>query len=67
METLKKIWEFLDGKKVTIAWFFGVLPTAPFIPAAWHEPLMWVSLLIGGGGAIHKYKKGELTKKKMDG
>lgn len=65
METLKKIWKFFDGKKVTIAWFLSVLPSAPFIPASWHDALVWLSVIMGGGGLVHKIKKGELANKKQ--
>ena len=63
MEILKAVWKFFDGKKVAIAWVLGVLPSAPFVPASWHETLIWFSVVIGGGGMVHKFKKGELKKK----
>jgi hypothetical protein len=61
METLNKIWEFLDGKKTVIGFIIVVICGDPnlgnYLPAYWISVLHYVGTSIGGVGIGHKLLK----------
>lgn len=58
---IKKFLKFIDGKKTIIG--FTLVSTSQIIPDPTIKGILWVlGTVIGGTGAIHKYRKGELKK-----
>lgn len=55
------IWKWLNGKKTLIGW--ALATAAPVIPQPYGTAALILGGLLGGVGAVHKVKKGELNKK----